>query len=218
VAGYWHVEPRAGRILPRGPASRPSSARSRGSRDRRAVWKDPREVRSLVLDQTRLDRLAGDVLEAALAWTASLDERPIRPRANGLDLRDSFADALPEAGLGEDALDFAALFHGARAQNGRFLAYVMGSAEPVGVVGELLAAALNQNVTSWRSGPAAATIERALVDGLARELGCDGFAGSFGARRTSPALAGGSCTRRARFTCPSRRRSRCSGSGGRTYD
>ena len=116
--------------------------------------------------------------EAAAEWTTGLDERSIRPDTTGPRLVELFADTLPETGLGEDAFVFDDLLQNSRAQNRRFFGYVMGSAEPVGVLGEFLSAALNQNVTSWRSGPAATTIERALVDRFAYELGCDGFWGA----------------------------------------
>jgi len=158
------------------------------------------QLRSLDLDPTRLDRLANEVLTAAVDWTAALDARPIRPNTTGSELRDLFADVLPEYGLGEEAFRFGHLLENSRAQNGRFFGYVMGSAEPVGVLGEFLAAALNQNVTSWRSGPAATTIERALVTGLARELGCDGFSGSFCGGGSSANLMGLAMARESR--CP----------------
>jgi aromatic-L-amino-acid/L-tryptophan decarboxylase len=155
-------------------------------------------LRSLELDPARLDRLAADVLAAAVDWTTALDGRSIRPDTTGPALRDLFTDVLPETGLGEEAFEFGALLANSRAQNGRFFGYVMGSAEPVGVLGEFLAAALNQNVTSWRSGPAATTIERALVDALARELGCEGFTGSFCAGGSSANLMGLAMARESR--------------------
>jgi aromatic-L-amino-acid decarboxylase len=137
-------------------------------------------VRSLDVDPARVDQLAKDVVRAALDWTHALDERSIRPDSTGSELLDLFKDVLPENGLGaEEAFALTELFENSRAQNGRFFGYVMGSAEPVGVLGDFLSAALNQNVTSWRSGPAATTIERALVERFANELGCEGFSGSF---------------------------------------
>ena len=137
-------------------------------------------MRALDLDPTRLEELAHDVLGAALAWTQTLDERSVKPDSSGSQLLALFGDVLPEEGLGaEEWFGLAALLDHSRAQNGRFFGYVMGSAEPVGVLGDFLSAALNQNVTSWRSGPAATTIERALVERFAHELGCDGFSGSF---------------------------------------
>ena len=104
---------------------------------------------------------------------------------------DLFRDVLPEDGLGAaEAFALTELLENSRAQNGRFFGYVMGSAEPVGVLGDFLSAALNQNVTSWRSAPAATTIERALVERFAHELGCEGFSGSFCGGGSSANLMG----------------------------
>ena len=70
--------------------------------------------------------------------------------------------------------------------NGRFFGYVAGSGEPVGALAEMLAAALNQNVTSWRSAPAAVTIERTVIDWLAEAVGCPGYKGSLSAVARRP--------------------------------
>ena len=64
-----------------------------------------------------------------------------------------------------------------RAQNGRFFGYVLGSGEPVGATADLLASVLNQNVTAWRSGPAAVMIEKTVVGWLAQAIGCAEFCG-----------------------------------------
>ena len=80
---------------------------------------------------------------------------------------------------GQDVLqDFTLIAQHVRPSTGRFFGYVAGSGEPVGAIGELLAATLNQNVTAWRSAPAAVTIERAVVGWLAEAIGCAGFTGS----------------------------------------
>jgi aromatic-L-amino-acid/L-tryptophan decarboxylase len=137
-------------------------------------------MRPLELDSLELEHLTAEVVQAVRGWIDELDSRHIAPTSSGRELLDVFGEAIPEAGLGDKALAYLpALFEHSRAQNGRFFGYVLGSAEPVGAVGDFLASALNQNVTSWRSGPAATTIERALVAQLARELGCEGFSGSF---------------------------------------
>src|SRR5256885_15004316 len=65
-----------------------------------------------------------------------------------------------------------------RAPTPRFYGYVLGSGEPVAALADLLASVLNQNVTAWRSAPAAVTIERQIVHRLAGVLGCEGFSGS----------------------------------------
>src|SRR6266567_2963519 len=64
-----------------------------------------------------------------------------------------------------------------RPGNARFFAYVLGSGEPVAAIGDLYASVLNQNVTAWRSGPAAVTIEKTVVNWLSQAIGCLGFRG-----------------------------------------
>src|SRR5947209_12782897 len=81
--------------------------------------------------------------------------------------------------MGEEALaNLPEIIRLSRAQNGRFFGYVLGSGEPVGAIADLLASVLNQNVTAWRSAPAAVTLERTVVGWLAEAIGCAGFRGS----------------------------------------
>jgi aromatic-L-amino-acid/L-tryptophan decarboxylase len=56
---------------------------------------------------------------------------------------------------------------------------VLGSGEPIGALADLYASVLNQNVTAWRSAPAAVAIERTVLGWLAEAIGCSGFAGTF---------------------------------------
>ena len=53
----------------------------------------------------------------------------------------------------------------------RMFGYVQSSASFAGVMGDLLASALNQNVTSWRSAPAATTIEHQVIEWLKELVG-----------------------------------------------
>ena len=55
----------------------------------------------------------------------------------------------------------------------RMFGYVQSSASFAGVIGDLLASAINQNVTSWRSAPAATTIELQVVEWLKTMVGFD---------------------------------------------
>jgi aromatic-L-amino-acid/L-tryptophan decarboxylase len=87
---------------------------------------------------------------------------------------------LAEEGVREAALaDLEAISEHLRAPTGRRLPYVIGSGDPIGAVGDLYASVLNQNVTAWRSAPAAVTIERTVVEWLAAAIGCGGFVGTF---------------------------------------
>ena len=126
-----------------------------------------------------LSRLADEAMALAKAHWATLDERRAYPATSGEQTARLFSRPWPETGLGPAVLqDFAAIADHARPSGGRFFGYVLGSGEPVGAIGEFLAAVLNQNVTSWRSAPAATTIERAVVGWLAEAVGCTGHVGS----------------------------------------
>lgn len=98
------------------------------------------------------------------------DERPSAVRAA---LR---ADApLPEQG--RDAGDILtdateALFaHSLFNAHPRFWGYITSSPAPIGMLGDLLAAALNQNVGAWNLAPAATEIERQVVRWIAEFIG-----------------------------------------------
>ncbi len=57
---------------------------------------------------------------------------------------------------------------------------------------------LNQNVTAWRSAPAAVTIERTVLRWLAGAVGCEGFTGSLVGGGSSANLMGLAMAREAR--------------------
>jgi glutamate/tyrosine decarboxylase-like PLP-dependent enzyme len=145
--------------------------------------------------------MADEVVQAMLTWCDELDSRRIAPRASGPETRLLFGEPLPEEGFGARASDILPLLlEHSRAQNGRFFGYVLGSAEPIGVLGDLLASAVNQNVTAWRSSPAATVVERTLVAQLGGEIGCEGYAGSFCGGGSSANLMGLAMARESR--CP----------------
>jgi glutamate/tyrosine decarboxylase-like PLP-dependent enzyme len=127
-------------------------------------------------DQFRV--LAERVTKLAAEYLENLDGQPISPATNGEETLRLFRAEMPEQGVGEAALDgLADVVRLSRAQNGRFFGYVLGSGEPVGAASDLLASVLNQNVTAWRSGPAAVTIEQTVVSWLAQAIGCPEFRG-----------------------------------------
>jgi aromatic-L-amino-acid decarboxylase len=119
-----------------------------------------------------VNRLVADFL-------SDLEERRTVSATSTTDTA-AFDLPLPEEGVGEAALrDLEAISEHVRAPTGRRLPYVLGSGDPIGALGDLYASVLNQNVTAWRSAPAAVTIERTVVKSLAAAIGCDGFVGTF---------------------------------------
>jgi len=132
--------------------------------------------------QLNADELAAAMERAfALArdFWATLPERGAYHGSSGQETQRLFGRAWAEAGRGVDVLeDFKLIADHSRPPGGTFFGYVLGSNEQVGALAELLAAALHQNVTAWRSGPAAVAVERTVVDWLAQAVGCAGFTGS----------------------------------------
>jgi len=144
-------------------------------------------------------RVAARIADLAADYLDDLGQRPIVPAISGAELDRLLSGKCPEDGLGERALEaLEGVVQHSRAQNGRFLGYVLGSGEPVAAAADLLASALNQNVTAWRSAPAAITVERAVVSWLAQAIGCEGFRGSLMGGGSMANLAGLAMAREAK--------------------
>jgi aromatic-L-amino-acid decarboxylase len=147
----------------------------------------------LDLSPEEFRQLAERAAREAAEYLASLDKLPTFPSTSAEQTSKLFRGQLPEQGLGAKAFDAVAeIFAHSRPGNGRFFGYVFGSGEPVGAVADLVASVVNQNVTAWRSSPAAVTIERTVIGWLAEALGCAGFSGSLcggGSSATLMALA-----------------------------
>ncbi len=126
-----------------------------------------------------LGHLVDEAATLAKRYWASVEERRAFPVPSGAETARLFQRPWAEDGIGAAVLaDFDAIAAHARPSGGKFFAYVAGSGEPVGAIGDLLASVLNQNVTSWRSAPSAVIIERAVIGWLAEAVGCKGFSGS----------------------------------------
>jgi glutamate/tyrosine decarboxylase-like PLP-dependent enzyme len=136
-------------------------------------------------------RLADRVTTLAAEYLETIDAQVISPATTGEETLRLFRAPMPEDGIGEDALNsLPEVMRLSRVQNGRFFGYVLGSGEPVGAVADLLASVLNQNVTAWRSGPAAVMIEQTVVGWLAEAVGCPEFSGHLTGGGSSANLMG----------------------------
>lgn len=136
-------------------------------------------------------RVVGRATELAAEYLENLHARKIFPEVTGEESRLVFGSAVPEQGIGDDAFaSVADVMRLSRAQNGRFFGYVLGSGEPVGAAADLIASVLNQNVTAWRSGPAAVAIEQTVIAWLAQVIGCGEFRGHLTGGGSSANLMG----------------------------
>src|SRR5262245_15764283 len=156
-------------------------------------------MRPLAVSPDEFRRLADRVADAAAELLRTLDDRPVFPSSSGAAMRDAFDRPLPEEGLGEAAFDdLAAIADNVRIGNGRLFPYVVSPGDPVGALGDLYASVLNQNVTAWRSAPAAVTVERTVVRWVAEAIGCSGFTGSLTSGGSLASLMGLAIARESR--------------------
>jgi len=123
--------------------------------------------------------LAGRVTQLAAELYERLEAARAYPQTSGTQTRQAFDEPMPQEGLKAAALDaLTQVVEMSRLPTSRFFGYVLGSGAPVAALADLLASVLNQNVTAWRSAPAAAAIERQVVHWIAEALGCSGLTGS----------------------------------------
>lgn len=145
-------------------------------------------------------QLANRMVDLAAEYLESLSTRETFPQdATGANVSALFDGPLPEKGIGFAAAEaLRDVLRLSRPPSPRFYGYVLGSGDPVAATADLLASVLNQNVTAWRSGPAAVTIERLVIRWLAEAIGCPKFTGSLTGGGSSANLMGLMMAREAR--------------------
>ena len=147
----------------------------------------------------QFEALAHRVVAIAAEYLATLDDRATVQPTSAASTSAAFDLPVSDAGLGESVLDdLTAITAHVRANTGRRLPYVVGSGESIAALGDLYASVLNQNVTAWRSAPAAASVERSVVRWLADAVGCGGFSGSLTSGGSLANLMGLAMAREAR--------------------
>jgi aromatic-L-amino-acid decarboxylase len=144
--------------------------------------------------------LAERVVEIATDYLRDLPDRSIPAKGSGVEIEQVFVRRFSEQGLPEEALaGLRDAIRFSRAQNGRFFGYVLGSGETAAAAADLLCSVLNQNVTAWRSSPAAVAIEHEVIRWMGEAVGCDGFAGMLTGGGSSANLMGLAMAREAKL-------------------
>ena len=121
--------------------------------------------------------LGHDLVDRIAGFLASLRTHPVTPAESPEEVRAALAAtrALPEEGKDPDELlrDAADLLFEHSLFNGhpRFYGYITSSAAPIGMLAELLAAAVNANVGAWKLSPMATEIEAQVIRWLAQFIG-----------------------------------------------
>ena len=134
------------------------------------------------------DQLGRAALDWALRYFAEQAELPVYPTISASELTARLSGTLPvdPQSVADVMADFDEVARYGR-HNGhpRMFGYVQSSGSFAGAIADLLASAINQNVTSWRSAPAATTIEHQVIEWLKTMVGFD-------ARGDGVLLSGGS--------------------------
>ena len=131
----------------------------------------------LAMDPESFRRAGHDLVDRIAAFLASVPDRPVTPAERPGDVRALLGGDAPLPEQGADAQDLLAeaaglLFdHSLLNGHPRFFGYITSSPAHVGMLGELLAAAVNPNVGSWRLGPMATEIEAQAVRWIAELVG-----------------------------------------------
>lgn len=127
-------------------------------------------------------RLAHETADWISDYLDTLSERPVFPGVSPGDVRSALPAHPPEAGEDMDDVlaDFRDLIVPALTHwnHPSFFGYFAISASGPGILGEMLAAALNVNAMVWRSSPAATELEDVVTDWVRMLLGLpEGFEG-----------------------------------------
>ena len=131
---------------------------------------------SVELTPDERQRLGRAALDRALRYFSEQADLPVYPTISASELTARLSGPLPAdpqapAQVLADFDDVAR--YGRHNGHPRMFGYVQSSGSFAGVIGDLLASAVNQNVTSWRSAPAATTIELQVIEWLKTMVGFD---------------------------------------------
>ena len=132
------------------------------------------EGSSLEISEAEMRELSSRITQLVTDYFSQVSNLKVFPETYGGKTTEKLGPSLPIEGEPFDQLlnDCRVILDGSR-HNGhpRFFGYVASPATAPGAFADLIASALNSNVTSWRSGPAATEIERTVVGWLGALIG-----------------------------------------------
>lgn len=130
------------------------------------------------LDLTAAEReqLGRAALDWALRYFSDQTRLPVYPTVSANELTARLSNPLPAdpQPFADVMTEFDAVAkYGRHNGHPRMFGYVQSSGSFAGAVADFLASTINQNVTSWRSAPAATTIEHQVIEWLKMMVGFD---------------------------------------------
>jgi glutamate/tyrosine decarboxylase-like PLP-dependent enzyme len=121
---------------------------------------------SLDIDEQALDDITRQATQLVAEYFNTITERPVRAENRAGKTTAALDVDLPVDGVPLERLiaECRSIFDLSR-HNGhpRFFGYVASPSTPIGAYGDLIAGALNANITCWRSGPAGTELERLVI-------------------------------------------------------
>ncbi|HJP94403.1 MAG TPA: pyridoxal-dependent decarboxylase [Pyrinomonadaceae bacterium] len=131
---------------------------------------------SLDISAEALNEIASAATKLVFEYLTTISERPVRAENYAGKTIESIDVELSAEGVPLDQLiaECRRVMDLSR-HNGhpRFFGYVASPSTPIGAYADLIASALNANITCWRSGPAGTEIERMVVRWLGSLIGYD---------------------------------------------
>jgi glutamate/tyrosine decarboxylase-like PLP-dependent enzyme len=137
----------------------------------------------LDLDPEEFREIGHQLVDQIVAYLAQLKQGPVTPGESPPQVREAMhaSQTLPELGCDAGPMlhETAELLFKHSLSNGhpRFFGYITSSAAPIGMLGDLLAAAVNPNCGAWKLAPMATEIEAQAVRWMAELLGYHGDCG-----------------------------------------
>ena len=131
---------------------------------------------SLDVDNDALQQISSAATELVTEYLKTISERPVRAENHAGKTIAAIDSELSRDGVSlEQLLGECRTIMDLSRHNGhpRFFGYVASPSTPVGAYADLIASALNANITCWRSGPAGTEVERLVVRWLGALIGYD---------------------------------------------
>jgi len=131
---------------------------------------------SLDVSEEALQEISTEANKLVFEYLTTIADRPVRAENYAGKTVESLAAELSTEGISlSQLLDECRAILDLSRHNGhpRFFGYVASPSTPIGAYGDLIASALNANITCWRSGPAGTEVERMVVRWLGSLINYD---------------------------------------------
>ena len=133
------------------------------------------------MDPGEFRRIGHDVIDLLADYLSTVEQRRVFPDATPAEINRLFEDPLPAKGQsGEQvvaALREKLLPYCCHVGHPGYMGLITPSPNPMGILGDLIASALNQNIGAWTIGPSGVAMERQTIRWLTDLIGWDARAG-----------------------------------------